>query len=133
MPLLTDQSIPRESRLKGRTPRSYSVSTKLTRKEFEAVATAARDSGKAIGEWARETILQQACGTADRLPNEALMVELTGVHLFLLNALAPLVRGETLTAGRYQSLVRQVREAKHEAAKNAIAAYRSARQNELKG
>lgn len=129
MPLLSVQSIPTESRLKGRTPRSYSVSTKLTREEFEAVSTASRGSGKTIGEWARETMLQHAGGTADRLPNEALMVELMGMYLFLMNALAPLVRGETLTAERYQSLIRQVRDAKYKAAKDAVASYRANRRD----
>ena len=129
MPLLTEQSIPSKSRLKGRTQRSYSVSTKLTHEEFEAIATASRDCGKTIGEWARETMLQQACGTADRLPNEALMVELMGMYLFLMNALAPLIRGETLTTERYQSIIRQVRDAKYKAAKDAVASYRTNHQD----
>jgi len=125
MPLLTEHLIPTPSRLKGRNPRSYSVSTKLTREEFEAVASASRDCGKAIGEWARETILERASGTADRLPNEALMVELMGMYLFLMNALAPLLRGETLTTEGVQTLIRQVRDAKYKAAKDAAASYRA--------
>jgi len=129
MPLLTAQSIASESRLKGRTPRTYSVSTKLTREEFEAVAMASRGCGKAISEWARETMLHQACGTADHLPNEALMVELMGMYLFLMNALAPLVCGEALSMEAYRSIIRQVSDAKYRAAKEAVSSYRANRQN----
>jgi hypothetical protein len=93
------------------------------------MAAASRDSGKTIGEWARETMLQQAGGTADRLPNEALMVELMGMYLFLMNALAPLIRGETVTTEWYQALIRQVRDAKYRAAKDAVTSYRANRQN----
>lgn len=129
MPLLTEQSILNQSRLKGRNPRSYSVSTKLTREELEVVATASRDCGKAISEWARETMLERASSTADRIPNGAIMVELMGMYLFLMNALAPLVRGETVTWEWYQALTRQVRDGKYSAAKAAIESYRANRQD----
>lgn len=129
MPFLTKESAPSYGRLKGRTTRSYSVSTKLTREEFDAVTNASRECGKTIGEWARETILQQARGGAAQVPNEALMVELWGMYLFLLNALSPLVRGETITAERYQSIIDKIRDVKYKAAKDAIESYHAKRQD----
>ena len=129
MPLLTDQSKPSWGRLKGRETRSYSVSTKLTREEFETVSNASRDCGKTIGEWTRETILQRAAGDAVQLPNEALMVDVWGIYLFLLNTLGPLVRGETMTAERYQQIIDKVRDAKYNAAKDAIESHRAKRFN----
>jgi hypothetical protein len=45
------------------------------------------------------------------------MTQLVGVELLLMNALAPLVRGETMSADWYSNLLKQVRESKQEAAK----------------
>jgi hypothetical protein len=52
---------------------------------------ASQGSGKAIGEWAREVLLREANGAPRRLSNEDLMVELVGVELLLMNALAPII------------------------------------------
>ena len=49
------------------------------------------------------------------------MTELVGVELLLMNALAPLIRGETMSADWYNNLVKQARESKQEAAEVVIA------------
>ena len=120
MPLLSDAQLPSRSRLKGRDRRAFSVSTKLTSEEFDSIVQASQDSGKAIAEWAREALLKEANGAPGKLSNEHLMVELAGVQLLLMNALAPIVCGETMSTDWYANLMRQVRESKHEAAKVVI-------------
>ena len=120
MPLLSDTRLPSGSRLKGRERRAFSVSTKLTSEEFDLIVQASQNNGKAIGEWAREALLREATGAPGRLSNEHLMVEITGVQLLLMNALAPIACGETMSMDRYTNLMRQVRESKHDAAKVVI-------------
>jgi hypothetical protein len=56
------------------------------------------------------------------------MTELVGVELLLMNALAPLIRGETMSADWYSNLLKQVRESKQEAAKVVITKRLAARQ-----
>jgi len=85
------------------------------------VVQASHGSGKAIGEWAREALLSEANGAAGKLTNEDLMAELIGVELLLMNALAPIIRGEKMSADWYNNLTHQVRESKHEATKAVIA------------
>ena len=121
MPLLSEGQLPSGSRLKGRDRRAFSVSTKLTSKEFDSILQASQGSGRAIGEWAREVLLREANGAAGSLSNEELMTELVGVELFLMNALAPIVYGEKMSADWYSNLLNQVRESKSEAPKTVIA------------
>jgi hypothetical protein len=117
MALLSDSLSTSGSRLRGRDRRAFSVSTKLTAKEFDSIVEASQNSGKAIGEWAREALLREANGAPGRLSHEDVMTQLVGVELLLMNALAPLVRGETMSADWYSNLLKQVRESKQEAAK----------------
>ncbi len=49
------------------------------------------------------------------------MVELVGVELLLMNALAPIIYGEKMSSDWYNNLTRQVRESKHETTKAVIA------------
>jgi hypothetical protein len=120
MQLLSDERRPSESRLKGRNRRTFSVSTKLTSEEFDLIMRASQGSGKAIGEWAREVLLREGNVANGRLSNEDLMTELVGVELLLMNALAPILSGERMSADWYRNLTRQVRESKHEATKGVI-------------
>jgi hypothetical protein len=121
MPLLSDTQHPSGSRLKGRDRRAFSVSTKLISEEFDSIVQASQSGGKAIGEWAREVLLREANRATERLSNEDLMVELVGVELLLMNALAPIIYGEKMSADWYNNLTRQVRESKYEATKAVIA------------
>ena len=128
MPLLSDPQLPSASRLKGRSRRALSVSTKLTSEEFDLIVRASQDNGKAIGEWAREALLREASGADGALRNEDLMVELVGVQLLLANALAPVIRGMAMSGDWYDNLMRQVRESKYESAKVVIEKHLANRQ-----
>jgi hypothetical protein len=133
MPLLNDVQLSSRSRLKGRDRRAFSVSTKLTSEEFDSIVQASRGSGKAIGEWVREVLLGEANAANRRLSHEDLMVELVGVELLLMNALAPILYGEKMSADWYSNLLNQVRESKPEATKAVIARRLSARQKSHPG
>jgi hypothetical protein len=121
MALLSDSLPTSGSRLRGRDRRAFSVSTKLTGEEFDSIVEASQNSCKAIGEWAREALLREANGARVRLSHEDVMTELVGLELLLMNALAPLIRGETMSTDWYNNLVKQARESKQEAAKVVIA------------
>ena len=121
MPLLSATQLPSGSRLKGRDRRAFSVSTKLTSEEFDSIVQASQSSGKAIGEWAREVLLREASAVIGKVSNEDLMTELVGVELLLMNALAPIIYGDKMSAEWYRNLLDQVRESKHEATKTVIA------------
>src|ERR1700732_5591347 len=97
MPLMSDTQLPCGGRLKGRDRGAFSVSTKLTSEELDSIVQASRNSGKAIGEWAREALLSQARGATGRLSHEHLMVEIAGIQLLLMNTLAPIACGETMS------------------------------------
>ena len=120
MPPLSDSLPTSGSRLRGRDRRAFSVSTKLTAEEFDSIVEASQNRGKAIGEWAREALLREANGAPGRLSHEDVMTQLVGVELLLMNALAPLIRGATMSADWYSNLLKQVRESKQEAAKVVI-------------
>jgi len=78
MPLLSDSLRTPGSRLKGRERRAFSVSSKLTAEEFDSVLKASENSGKAIGEWAREALLREANEAPGRLSHEDVMTETRG-------------------------------------------------------
>ena len=81
----------RASRLKGRSQRTQSVGTKLTLQEESNVLLAAENAGKVPSEWVRDLIMRelQTSSTAD-----ALLAEVLGVRLLLVNVLRPLAAGQ---------------------------------------
>jgi hypothetical protein len=107
----------RIQRLRGRAARSRSIGTKLTPTEERDILAAAEADGKAPGEWARDVLVRES---RSEHANFDLICEVVGLQLLLMNVLAPLTRGEKLTAEQFQSIVRSVQTAKVKAAEEML-------------
>ncbi len=112
----------RSVRLRGRTTRSQSVSTKLTPQEEREVLTAAQSQGKAPSEWARDVLLHAARGQ-QRSDAVAVFAEIQALRLLLINTLEPLLRGERMTTEQFKEMLRYVKTNKRKAAVDMLASY----------
>ena len=96
------------------------ANARVTRDEQKELAAAARAEGKALSEWAREVLLERARnGKAEA----AVFTELIALRLLLNGVLRPLVLGESLTREQYQQLLTEVRNTKHDTARDVFAQY----------
>jgi hypothetical protein len=90
---------------------------------------AARASGKTLSEWAREVLLAAAPSSAKGALDNVLLTEVVGLQLLLMNALAPLTRGEQIGSEQYQAILKSVQASKSRAAQELLA--RRARGEEI--
>jgi len=93
--------------------RIKSVGTKVTTDEFELLKTKARADGQTLSEWTRDVLLREA---KEIYPNLDLVSEIVGLQLLTMNVLAPLARGERISAEQFQAIVRSVQSTKVKAA-----------------
>ena len=108
--------------VRGRESRNRSLNTKLTPTEFAAVERAAVANGCALGEWARDVILQEL---REESASDPSLAEILGVRLLLVNVLRPLAAGQRLTPEAFDKLLDEISEAKHAlAGKLAVSAGR---------
>jgi hypothetical protein len=127
MPLLSSELQPGTRRVRGREKRNITLNTKLTRTEYAEVERHCGSLGLDFGEWLRGMVLREVRNDAGRL---ALMGEVTGLRLLLVNALEPLLRGENMSAEQFKEMLRYVKANKRKAAEDTLASYaeRSAEQ-----
>ena len=123
MTILTNAEPITTRRLRGRTRRAVTLSTKITSRELELISAASEADGRALGEWVREAILKAAHSSSTGVRADHLMTEIVALQLFLTNALSPVVRGERMSAEQYQELMRNVKTNKHRAAREVVAQY----------
>lgn len=90
--------------------RTKSIGFKVSEEEYAQLDAAAQTSGRSLGEWCRETTLR---GGASYDPA---LAEIIGVRLLLVNVLGPLAAGERVTPERFNQLLDQISEAKHQLA-----------------
>jgi hypothetical protein len=93
--------------------RRKSIGFKVSEEEYAQLETAARTSGRTLGEWCREVVLASASDAERRDPA---LAEIVGMRLLLVNVLGPVAAGEKVTAERFNQLLDQIGEAKHELA-----------------
>jgi len=105
------------TKLRGRDRRFLNLSTKLTEIEAKQIEQAASRVSKTPSEWMRETLLREA---EELHPNLDLVSEIVGLQLLVMNVLAPLARGERLTAEQFQAIVRSVQLTKLKAAQEML-------------
>jgi hypothetical protein len=123
MASLFDEKTVLARRLRGRSRRAVTLSTKITAEELELISSASETAGRAIGEWMREVLLREARPDADALRGEPLMAEVIGLQMFLTHVLSPIACGGQMTAEQYRELMRNVKANKRRAAREAIAQY----------
>ena len=118
--MLTSPAIPnrRVSRLKGRPQRTQSIGTKLTTQEESDALSAAGASGKVPSEWLRDLITRElrTSSTAD-----AVLAEILGVRLLLVNVLRPLASGQKMSAEAFDKLLDDIGTTKYELANKLVA------------
>jgi hypothetical protein len=101
--------------------RTQTASTKLTVKEFGKLESVAIGQGSSPGEWIREVLLREVERASGFESSQMILTEIVGLQLFLTNVLAPIARGEKISAEQYQELMRQVKINKHKATQEVLA------------
>lgn len=113
----------RLQRMQGREIRSQSIATRFTRAEEKTLLRVASDRGMNLREWSREVLLEAARGS--RLHDEsAILAEVQGLRLILINTLEPLLRGEQWSAEQFKEMLLYVKSNKHRAAAELMESYR---------
>ena len=123
MTILTNAEPITTRRLKCRTRRSVTLSTKITSQELELISAASKADGRALGEWVREAVLKAARTHPAGVGTDHLMTEIVALQLFLTDVLSPVACGERMSAEQYQELMRNVKTNKQRAAREVIAQY----------
>jgi hypothetical protein len=93
--------------------RTMTVGGKFTVSEYEVFSKMAAEKGQLLGEWARELLLREI---KENNREFDLVCEVVGLQLLLMNVLAPMARGERITAEQFQGIVKSVQTAKVKAA-----------------
>jgi len=84
--------------------RTRSAGAKVTDEEYEQLAALAQARGLTLGEWCREVLLAQV-GPSATLPEKAILTELLGLRMIVINLLRALGSGEPLTAEKTQTVI----------------------------
>jgi len=123
MTILTNAEPITTRKLRGRTRRAVTLSTKITSRELELISAASEADGRALGEWVREVILKAARSSSADVRADHLMTEIVALQLFLTDVLSPVACGEQISVQQYQELMRKVKTNKQRAAREVIAQY----------
>jgi hypothetical protein len=123
MTILTNAEPITTRKLRGRTRRAVTLSTKITSRELELISAASEADGRALGEWVREVILKAARSSSADVRADHLMTEIVALQLFLTDVLSPIACGEQISVQQYQELMRKVKTNKQRAAREVIAQY----------
>lgn len=100
--------------------RTRTASTKVTDAEFRELEHYANARGQSMSEWIRHLLLTQARCSKENDIAQHVFTELIGVQLLLMNALAPLLRGEHLTQDQIESLWKHVQTTKTRKAQEVL-------------
>jgi hypothetical protein len=95
--------------------RTKSIGFKVSEEEYALLETAAQADGRTLGEWCREAILRGG-SASDAERHDPALAEIIGVRLLLVNVLGPLAAGEKMTPERFNQLLDQISETKHQLA-----------------
>lgn len=109
-------------RAPGRHARRISATAKVTRSEHAELEAASLKSGKALGEWSRETLLAAARGEAVT----STFTEVVAIRQLLNYALESIACGDTVTHEKFQAKVQTIRATKHQAAAEVMQQYAAA-------
>ena len=105
--------------------RTMTVGGKFTVSEHEQFSKIAAGKGQLLGEWAREVLLREI---EENNRDFDLLCEVVGLHLLLMNVLAPLSRGDKITAEQFQGIVKSVQSAKLKAAEEMLSRRRQGKE-----
>ena len=106
-------------RASGRHARKISATAKLTRSEHCELEAEARRSGKALGEWCRETLLSAARGQG--VTPE--FTEVVAMRSLLIATLRNLACGKVMTPEAFADELKAIRQNKHTSAAQLMQQY----------
>ncbi len=107
-------------RSRGRSGRTFVASAKVTKAELTELETTAAEAGKALSEWARETLLSEA----RRSETDPVWTEIVANRMLLMGILRPLATGQTMTAQRFDELVAAIKAGKRSMAEEVMRQYK---------
>ena len=110
---LTQVAVASPARRSRSIVRTMTVGGKFTVSEYERFSNLASEKGQLLGEWAREVLLREI---KENNRDFDLVCEVVGLQLLLMNVLAPMARGERITAEQFQGIAKSVQTAKVKAA-----------------
>ena len=99
-------------RSRGRSARAFSISARVTEQEFRSLEKTAAENGKAVGEWAREVLVE----AAQRSGPDVVLVELVATRMLVVNMLKMLGQNHPITDAEYAKVQSQVQGAKRRVA-----------------
>src|SRR3984957_5788132 len=105
MTILTNAEPITTRKLRGRTRRAITLSTKITSREMQLISAASEANGRALGEWVREAILKAAHSSSAGVRADHLMTEIVALQLFLTDVLSTIACGEQMSGLQYQELM----------------------------
>jgi len=123
MALSAIETTRRKGVVRGRETRNQSLNTKLTPREAAAVEAASLAQGKTVGEWLRDLALKELLSDESQVPSLAVLTEIAGLRLLLINTLELLLRGEKMTPEQFKEMLRYVKTNKRKAAADMLASY----------
>ena len=123
MALSAIETARRKGTVKGRETRSQSLNTKLTPSEAAAVGAASLAQGKTVGEWLRDVVLHELLTGESQMPPLAVLTEIAGLRLLLINTLELILRGEKMTSEQFKEMLRYVKTNKRKAAADMLASH----------
>ena len=85
--------------------RTRSAGAKVTDEEYAQLAALAQARGLTVGEWCREVLLAQLAPPRPALAEKAILTELFGLRMIVINLLRTLGSGEPLTAEKMQTVI----------------------------
>jgi hypothetical protein len=85
--------------------RTRSAGAKVTDDEYVQLAAIAQARGLTLGEWCREVLLAQLALSSATLPEKAILTEILGLRMIVINLLRALGGGEPLTEEKTQTVL----------------------------
>ena len=109
-------------RAKGRAVRTQSIASRFTPDEERELCAAASAAGRFTAEWAREVLL---CEARRKPTDSAVITELVALRMLMSTVLRSVALGERLTGDAYAQILSEVRNGKHEAARDVLEQYQN--------
>jgi len=100
--------------------RTRTASAKVTVGEFAELESYAYQHGQSVSEWIRQTLLNEVRRCRNGSLDRHIFTELVGIQLLLINTIAPLIRGERLTAEQLDAVLRRVQSIKSRKAQEVL-------------
>jgi hypothetical protein len=104
----------------GDAARTRTASTKLTKAERAALEKFAETHGQSTGELIRDLIFREMNTEQKSNARDAVLQEIVGVQLLLMNVLKPIATGQPLTPAAFDGIVAEVHKLKPSVARKLI-------------